>query len=135
MKLEQEAVLLMNKVLEPQHGWTITATQTLKRWRGELPATPESSPGATLSEALAETLNHPSADYFAATTRVIDEQFKLIDVAFNGLDQLLQNDARAARNQLAAVLGSLLLLGALALCTVCVITRSTTASIGAALHG
>ncbi|MBA4212977.1 MAG: methyl-accepting chemotaxis protein [Polaromonas sp.] len=81
-----------------------------------------------------EKVDYPSGDYFAATTRVIDEQFKLVDTAFQALDGMLQADAAAARNQLLTVLGSVGLLAALALWIMWTVSRATTESANAALR-
>jgi methyl-accepting chemotaxis protein len=82
----------------------------------------------------AEKLDFPAADYFAATTRVIDDQFKLIDAGFKALDQRLAATAAAARNGLLALLGGLALLGTLAVWVMWRVTHTTTAALASALR-
>ena len=45
----------------------------------------------------AEVLTYPAADYFDATTKVIDAQFQLNDKAFDQLDQLFERRVQAAQ--------------------------------------
>ncbi|QTN27480.1 HAMP domain-containing protein [Rhodoferax sp. AJA081-3] len=81
----------------------------------------------------AETLNHPSADYFAAMTRTIDAQFGLISVAFDALRAQLGDAVAQAQRQL--LLGGAVVL-ALTLLTAWImvaITGTTTASVNRAL--
>ncbi|MEF7613042.1 methyl-accepting chemotaxis protein [Aquincola sp. MAHUQ-54] len=76
----------------------------------------------------------PQADYFAAITRVIDEQFKLIDTAFGELGRTVADDAAAATQRLLAVLGLIAGLAAAALWLMWLITRVTTSSMASALR-
>jgi methyl-accepting chemotaxis protein len=110
---------------------------------GQALAAPLTSAMAATEEALklvdeklvsAEALDHPSGEYFAAVTRVIDEQFVLIEAAFQGLDRMLREDVAAARNQLGMVAGGIALLALVALYVMWTVTRTTTASVGAALR-
>ncbi len=82
----------------------------------------------------AERLSYPSGDYFNVTTRIIDEQFKLIDTAFKVLDDQMQQGAAHARNRLIAVLGGIATLALLALWIMWTVTRTTTASLTSALR-
>jgi len=82
----------------------------------------------------AETLKFPAAEYFAACTRIIDEQFKLIDAGFKVLDDSLQADVQAARNQLLLLVASLLALGAFAVWVMGLATRTTTHAVDSALR-
>ncbi|WP_249931239.1 methyl-accepting chemotaxis protein [Ramlibacter sp. 2FC] len=82
----------------------------------------------------ADTLDFPSGEYFAATTRVIDAQFTLVDAAFKVLDAQLQLGVTTARQHLIAVLGSIVLLSALTIWVMWTVTRTTTGSVRAALQ-
>ncbi|MBA3588447.1 methyl-accepting chemotaxis protein [Methylibium sp.] len=82
----------------------------------------------------AEPLSFSSSDYFATTTRVIDEQFVLIEAAFQALDQMLRQDVAAARLQLVAVLSGITVLAVMALFIMWTVTRTTTRSVGTALR-
>jgi len=82
----------------------------------------------------AETLKFPPAEYFAACTRIIDEQFKLIDMGFKVLDDSLQGDVQAARKQLLMLVASLVLLGVFAVWVMGLATQTTTAAVGSALR-
>jgi len=82
----------------------------------------------------AQSLDFPSADYFAAMTRSIDVQFSLVDVAFDALRSQLGAAVAAAQRRL--VLGSAVVL-ALTLLTAWImvaITGTTTASVHRALE-
>ena len=82
----------------------------------------------------AETLNHPSADYFSAMTKTIDVQFGLISVAFDALRQQLNDTVAAAQRELflgAAIVVVMSLQGAWIMV---LITRTTTSSVGMALR-
>jgi methyl-accepting chemotaxis protein len=82
----------------------------------------------------ADTLTYPAAEFFAATTSAIDDQFKLIDIAFNTLSDVLKSDAATARDRLVGVLASIALLALLSAWIMWTVTRATTASVGAALR-
>ncbi|MBX3618770.1 MAG: HAMP domain-containing protein [Rhizobacter sp.] len=82
----------------------------------------------------AERLDTPAADYFAAATRAIDAQFALAETGFQAIDQALQAGMSGARRQLAAVLGTIVVLGALATWLMWLVTRNTTRSLGDALR-
>ena len=82
---------------------------------------------------LAEALNHPPAEYVAATTRVIDVQFGLITVAFEALRKQL--DATVATAQRELMMGGFIIamMTALSVWVMVVITTTTTSSVNLAL--
>lgn len=82
----------------------------------------------------AETLNHPSADYFSAMTGTIDIQFGLISVAFDALRKQLGESVASAQRQLLLGSAIILVLTALAVWIVVVITVTTTSSVRRALE-
>ncbi|MCZ8253918.1 MAG: nitrate- and nitrite sensing domain-containing protein, partial [Hylemonella sp.] len=81
----------------------------------------------------ADVLNFPSSEYFAATTRVIDAQFALVDAAFKALHQELQKNLDRVRTQLMVVLGTIVVLLALGVWITWTVIRTTTQSLGSAL--
>jgi methyl-accepting chemotaxis protein len=82
----------------------------------------------------AETLNHPSSDYFSAMTGTIDIQFGLISVAFDALRKQLGESVASAQRQLLLGSAIILVLTALAVWIVVVITVTTTSSVRRALE-
>jgi methyl-accepting chemotaxis protein len=82
----------------------------------------------------AEALNHPPADYFAATTKIIDVQFGLITVAFEALRKQLDDTVAAAQRELLIGVSSIASMTALAAWIMVVITTTTTSSVGLALR-
>jgi len=82
----------------------------------------------------AETLNHPSAEYFAAMTKTIDVQFGLISVAFDALHKQLDDSVASAQRQLLLGSAIVLVLTALAAWIMVVITTTTTSSVKRALE-
>jgi len=80
----------------------------------------------------ADALTYEPASYFAATTNAIDQQFKLIEVSLNALDHLLTTDMARANRELAAMLGTLLLLGTLACWILWTVARGTTQAVQSA---
>jgi methyl-accepting chemotaxis protein len=81
----------------------------------------------------AEALNHPPAEYFAATTKIIDVQFGLINVAFEALRQQLDNTVASIQSRL--LLSSIVVaaMTALAVWVMVVITATTISSVNLAL--
>jgi len=82
----------------------------------------------------AETLNHPSADYFSTMTGTIDVQFALISVAFDALRKQLGESVASAQRQLLLGSAIILVLTALAVWIMVVITVTTTSSVRRALE-
>jgi methyl-accepting chemotaxis protein len=82
----------------------------------------------------AEALNHPPAEYFAATTKIIDVQFGLITVAFEALRKQLDDTVAAAQRELLIGVASIALMTALAAWIMFVITTTTTSSVSLALR-
>ena len=82
----------------------------------------------------AEMLNHPPAEYFAATTKVIDVQFGLINVAFEALRQQLDNTVSAAQRELLVGVSIIAAMTALAAWVMVVVTTTTTSSVNLALR-
>jgi len=82
----------------------------------------------------ADKLRYPANDYFAAYTRVIDEQFKLIDIGFTLIEEALTEHVVAVRSSLVWLCISLLALAALAIWVMWIATRSTTLAVGNALR-
>lgn len=82
----------------------------------------------------ADKLRYPADDYFAAYTRAIDEQFKLIAVGFSLIDEALTEHVAAVRNSLVVLIVSLVLLAALAILVMWIATRTTTEAVGNALR-
>jgi methyl-accepting chemotaxis protein len=82
----------------------------------------------------AETLNHPSAEYFAAMTKTIDIQFELINVAFDALRDQLAATAASAQRELFWGAALIAVLSAMAVWIMVLITRTTTASVNRALE-
>ena len=82
----------------------------------------------------ADKLTLPAADYFAATTRVIDAQFDTIDLTFKALDAALAQRVDDARRALLLVAGSIALMTMVAAWIILVAARSTAASIGRAVQ-
>ncbi len=83
---------------------------------------------------LAPALSFPSADYFADTTRAIDQQFALVDAALESLDGLIEQSAAGARTRLLFVAASALALTVLALWTMAAVSRNTTRSVRTAVE-
>jgi methyl-accepting chemotaxis protein len=82
----------------------------------------------------AEALNHPPADYFAATTRIIDVQFGLITVAFEALRKQLDDTVISAQRELLIGVSIIASMTALAAWIMVVITTTTTSSVSLALR-
>ncbi|WP_119155089.1 methyl-accepting chemotaxis protein [Caldimonas tepidiphila] len=82
----------------------------------------------------ADVPSHPSADYFAAMTRVIDAQFELMGMSFEAFRAQLEGDASALQRRLALLVGGLAALGALALWLMVTVSRGTTASVRQAVE-
>ncbi|HSW06414.1 methyl-accepting chemotaxis protein [Aquabacterium sp.] len=82
----------------------------------------------------ATTPDHPSAAYFERQTVAIDAQFTLIDAAFTELQRSLSARVAQARQALALLAGSMLLLATLSLGLLLAVTRSTTRGIESALQ-
>ncbi|MEY4748497.1 MAG: hypothetical protein RIQ60_711 [Pseudomonadota bacterium] len=82
----------------------------------------------------ANKLDFPAADYFAATTAVIDQQFKLVDTGFNVLKTRLEAKMEGERRDLALLLLGLGGLAGLAVWVMWRVTRSTTDALGSALN-
>jgi methyl-accepting chemotaxis protein len=81
----------------------------------------------------ADKLTFPSGDYVVATTRVIDQQFVLMEAGFKQIDLGLAQGMASARHGLIAMLGVLAALGALAVWVMWAISRATTESLQQAL--
>jgi methyl-accepting chemotaxis protein len=77
----------------------------------------------------AEQLNTKTADYFAALSTTIDQQFKLIDASMGELDNELQHGVVAANENLIFMVVSTALLAALAAWLMWAIARTITASV------
>ncbi|MDP2006884.1 MAG: methyl-accepting chemotaxis protein [Rubrivivax sp.] len=82
----------------------------------------------------ADKLSYAPVAYFGATTRTIDDQFKLIDAGFRQLDTQLTRQADSARIRLLARAAGLLALAALAGWVMWVATHTTTAAVASALR-
>ncbi|OYU76346.1 MAG: hypothetical protein CFE45_31675, partial [Burkholderiales bacterium PBB5] len=80
----------------------------------------------------ADTLSHPSGDYFSAMTGHIDAQFKLTDEAFALLRSELDQRVQAARRRQWLAWGLLLGAGGLAAWLMLRMTRSTVATVAQA---
>ena len=81
----------------------------------------------------ADKLRYPADDYFAAYTRAIDEQFKLVAVGFTLIEQALTQHVASVRSSLVWLCVSLTALAAFAIWVMWIATRSTTSAIGNAL--
>jgi len=82
----------------------------------------------------ADKLRYSADDYFAAYTRAIDEQFKLIAVGFTVIEEALAEHVASVRSSLVWLCISLVALAALAIWVMWIATRSTTAAVGNALR-
>ncbi len=82
----------------------------------------------------AEVLNHPPAEYFAATTKTIDVQFALINIAFEALRQQLDDTVSKAQRELLIGVSAIAALTALAAWVMMVIITTTTSSVSLALR-
>jgi methyl-accepting chemotaxis protein len=82
----------------------------------------------------AEVLNHPPAEYFAATTKTIDVQFALINIAFEALRQQLDDTVSKAQRELLLGVSAIAALTALAAWVMMVIITTTTSSVSLALR-
>jgi methyl-accepting chemotaxis protein len=82
----------------------------------------------------ADKIAYPASDYFAAYTRVIDEQFALMTVGFTLIEEALAQHAAAARSSLVWLCVSLSLLAALVVWVMSIATRTTTSAVGNALR-
>jgi methyl-accepting chemotaxis protein len=109
---------------------------------GRVLAQPQAAAAAAVAQARtlvgdkilrAARLDFPAAEYFAATTVVIDLQFKLIDSGFGALRVRLQDKLQVARRALLLLLVGLASLGALAVWVMWRVTCTTTAALGSAL--
>ena len=82
----------------------------------------------------AEVLNHPPAEYFAATTKTIDTQFGLISIAFEALRKQLDDTVASAQREL--LFGTLVVaaMTALAAWVMVAVTTTTTSSVNLALR-
>ncbi len=82
----------------------------------------------------AETLNHPSTEYFGAMTKTIDVQFGLINAAFDALRNQLSLTVSAAQREL--LLGGVVIAVCLGLAAwiMVLITRTTLVSVAQALQ-
>jgi methyl-accepting chemotaxis protein len=82
----------------------------------------------------AEALNQPPAEYFAATTKVIDVQFGLINVAFEALRKQLDDTVASAQRELLIGISIIVFMTALAAWIMVVVTTTTTSSVNLALR-
>jgi methyl-accepting chemotaxis protein len=82
----------------------------------------------------AEVLNYPPAEYFALTTKVIDTQFGLINVAFEALRKQLDDTVSRAQRELLIGVSLIAAMTALAAWVMVVITTTTTSSVSLALR-
>jgi methyl-accepting chemotaxis protein len=81
----------------------------------------------------ADKIAYPAGDYFAAYTRVIDEQFTLMNTGFTLIDEALTEHVAAVRSSLIWLCVSLIALSALAVWVMWIATRTTTEAVGNAL--
>jgi methyl-accepting chemotaxis protein len=81
----------------------------------------------------AETLSMAPTDFFAATTRQIDDQFALIGQAFETLSQTLRAREQASARTMLLMAGGLGLLLAVGAAMIWAISRSTTSAIAQAV--
>jgi len=79
---------------------------------------------------LAEEFSYPSADFFARTTRVIDQQLKFSDLAMTVLDGILNERVTSQRTRLQLLLAVLLVLAALGAWLGITAARSITQQLG-----
>lgn len=77
----------------------------------------------------AETLDYPSAEYFARLTKAIDAQFDLINTAFGVLDKRLEERVDARRQDLWVTASTISVLGLFTLILVVLVTRTTVRSV------
>jgi methyl-accepting chemotaxis protein len=81
----------------------------------------------------AENLTLPSARYMVEMTRTIDAQFDLIGAAFKALDETLATRAARTQRDVVVVTSFIAAFAALALCTIALVSRSTTRSLADAV--
>jgi methyl-accepting chemotaxis protein len=82
----------------------------------------------------ADKLDYPAGEYFEITTRAIEAQFKLIDVAAATLGAALDREVSAARNEIVLVLGASGALSLFGLWVMWIVTSVTTGSMSSALR-
>jgi methyl-accepting chemotaxis protein len=82
----------------------------------------------------AEGLNHPPTEYFSATTKIIDVQFGLINVAFEALRKQLDSTVAGAQRELLIGISTIAAMIALAVWVMVVITATTVSSVNLALN-
>jgi methyl-accepting chemotaxis protein len=110
---------------------------------GQALAKPLESAGSGAEQALklmeehilhAGKIAYPASDYFAAYTRVIDDQFALMTIGFRLIEDALAQHSAAVRSSLVWLCVSLAALAALAVWVMWIATRTTTAEVGNALR-